>query len=394
MKRISILLLALTSLSAPLFASETIASVSATVENNNSSLKALRTAIEAKKLENKTGIYLPDPEVEFNYLFGTPGAIGNRTDVSVTQEFDFPTISGRRNSLAKEQNKLADLEYKVERMSIMLQVREICIRLTYINRLTEELTMRLDQANSIVRTEERRLQEGLSTMPELNNVKVAAASTEGQIKSLQAQRAELLSRLKGLNGGIPIDYTATEYEPATLPGDFAQWMSEAEAQSPIMAYVGQEVEVSRSQLALSKSMGLPTFSAGYMLEKTLGQNYQGISVGISVPLWSNRNRVKQADTALLASQLKVEDARLNLYNTLEVLYAKAQGLREAAEIYDKALRESSNSTLLKKSLDEGNITILEYLMQMSLYFDTVDKQLEARRDYYLALAELQAYVMP
>ena len=40
-------------------------------------------------------------------------------------------------------------------------------------------------------------------------------------------------------------------------------------------------------------MTLPKFSAGYSLERTLGQKYQGISVGISIPLWENKNHQPQ-----------------------------------------------------------------------------------------------------
>lgn len=49
-------------------------------------------------------------------------------------------------------------------------------------------------------------------------------------------------------------------------------------------------------------MILPKFSAGYSLERTLGQKYQGISVGISIPLWENKNRVKQAKAGVVAAQ--------------------------------------------------------------------------------------------
>ena len=51
------------------------------VEENNTTLKALREQAEADKLQNKTGIFLDDPEVGFNYLWGNPSNVGNQTDL-------------------------------------------------------------------------------------------------------------------------------------------------------------------------------------------------------------------------------------------------------------------------------------------------------------------------
>ncbi len=66
-------------------------------------MKALRQSAEAQKLENKTGLYLPNPEVDFGYLGGTPAPIGNRTDINAVQKVDIPTISGMKSRLADKQ---------------------------------------------------------------------------------------------------------------------------------------------------------------------------------------------------------------------------------------------------------------------------------------------------
>lgn len=70
------------------------------IERNNTTLEALRKQTEADKLQNKTGITLPDPEVSFDYLWGDPSSIGNRKDFGVTQSFDIATIAGSRRRVA------------------------------------------------------------------------------------------------------------------------------------------------------------------------------------------------------------------------------------------------------------------------------------------------------
>lgn len=71
------------------------------IESNSTTLKALREQAEADKLASRTGIYLDNPEVEFNYLWGDPSVMGNRTDVSVKQSFDFPSAYAYKGKIAK-----------------------------------------------------------------------------------------------------------------------------------------------------------------------------------------------------------------------------------------------------------------------------------------------------
>ena len=87
-----------------LYAQNSVVTVLKAVEENNTTLKALKETTKAQKLENKTGIYLSNPEVEFNYLWGNPSAIGNRTDFSISQTFDIPTITGMKSKIADEGN--------------------------------------------------------------------------------------------------------------------------------------------------------------------------------------------------------------------------------------------------------------------------------------------------
>lgn len=70
MRTIILIMVLLASVS--LVAQENIDSILFSIEENNSTLKALREETNAQKLGNKTGIYLSDPDVEFGYLWGNP----------------------------------------------------------------------------------------------------------------------------------------------------------------------------------------------------------------------------------------------------------------------------------------------------------------------------------
>src|SRR5574344_1944650 len=122
-----------------LFAQNNINEMLSTIEQNNTTLKALREAAEAEKIENKTGIFLSDPEIGFNYLWGNPSFIGNRKDFNVSQAFDIPTISGMKSRLADHKNDLVEWQYQADRMNILLEAKQYLLDMIYYNGLLKEL---------------------------------------------------------------------------------------------------------------------------------------------------------------------------------------------------------------------------------------------------------------
>lgn len=371
-------------------AQNSVVTVLKAVEENNTTLKALKETTKAQKLENKTGIYLSNPEVEFNYLWGNPSAIGNRTDFNISQTFDIPTITGMKRKMADERNGLVEWQYKAERMNILLEAKQYCIELIYFNALKKELEIRLQHAETIASGYQNRLNSGDANKLEFNKAQLSLSTITGEMARIDVERNTLLSQLKRLNGGLDISMDDYRFDQEQLPLNFDDWYQQAEQKNPILAYVKQEVLVSQKQVSLTKAKGLPTFSAGYMSENVVGQRFQGLALGVSVPLWENKNRVKQAKTAVVAAQARETDSKQQFYNQLQIQYNRALGLKNTAEAYRKSLTMTNSTELLKKALDAGEISLLNYMVELGFYYNMVNQTLEAERDYQKALAELSA----
>ncbi|MDR0574186.1 MAG: TolC family protein [Tannerella sp.] len=389
MKTIVITILAILA-GIPLSAQNNVGTVLTTIEENNTTLKALRKTADAQKLGNKTGIYLSNPEAGFNYLWGKPGDIGNRTDVSVKQNFDIPTLTGMKGKVANGQNNLAELQYLSDRMNILLEAKLYCIELIYYNALKRESDVRLKHAEIIAEGYKSRLDRGDANRLEYNKVQLNLSTVQGEISRINVERNALLSQLKRLNGGIDIALDDDQYGNISLPVNFDDWFIQAAEKNPALEYAGQEIEVGKRQVSLSKAMNLPAFSAGYMSEKVVGQQYQGFTVGVSIPLWENKNRVKQAKASVRAAESRESDSRQQFYSQLQILYSRTAGLKMTAEKYRQSLAAVNHTDLLKKALDTGEISLLDYILEIGLYYDTVIQTLETERDYQKAFAELSA----
>ena len=71
-------------------------------------------------------------------------------------------------------------------------------------------------------------------------------------------------------------------------------------------------------------------------------------------------------------------------------YLRAIGLNEIAQNYRNLLNTSNSADLLQKALDAGEISLLNYLTEISLYYNTVNLALEAEKDFQKSVAELLA----
>lgn len=387
MKAIIISILALFG-SISLYAQNNTNSVLTSIEENNTTLKALRETAESQKLENRTGIYLSNPEIGFNYLWGNPVDMGNRTDFSVTQTFDIPTITGMKSKVANGKNDLVEWQYKADRMNIMLEAKQYCIELIYYNALGKELNLRLEHAQTIAESYKKRLATGDANKLEYNKIQLNLSSVQGEMSRIEVERNTLLSQLKRLNGGKDVIFDESQFAQIQLPLNFDDWFINAEQKNPVLAYIKQEIEVSKRQVSVSKAMGLPTFSAGYMSEKVVGQRFQGVSVGVSIPLWENKNRVKQAKAAVRAAESREADSKQQFYSNLQIQFNRAMGLQNTAQAYRKSLFTANSTDLLKKALDAGEISLLDYMVEIGLYYETVNQALQAEMDYQKAFAEL------
>jgi len=275
--------------------------------------------------------------------------IGNRKDISVKQNFDIPTITGMKNRQADKQNHLVELRYKADRIDILREARKYCMELIYYNRLRQELGTRIEHSRIIANSFKSALENGDANILDYNKAMLNLSAAEGEMSRIEMERTAVLMGLRRLNGDQKIIFEETDYPAVVLPSDFEEWFAYAEEKSPVLKYVKKEVELSQKQVSLNKAMGLPSLTAGYMREKTLGQNYQGITVGISVPLWDNKNKVKQAKAAVIASEAKQTDTRIQFYSELQKLYYRTSRLMHIALEYKNSLSAFNNTDLLKKS---------------------------------------------
>ncbi len=375
------------------YAQSGVDDILASIEKNNVELQALRKRTDSDQAGFKSERALDAPEVGFNYLWGSPADIGNRKDISVTQSFDIAALSGVRGKLASSRTDLSEYQYKIERQKVMLEAKKLCINVIYCNAMAKELSVRLEMAETMLRSTKDMMARGEVDASEVNKAQMTYLAQKSACTRNDVELKSLLTELKRMNGGIPVEINDAEYAPTeTLPEDFSIWYSEMSSASPELSYMHKNVEVNADAAKSVKMSNYPKLTAGYMAELVKGSNFRGLTLGVSIPLWSVRSRTRQANLSYEAAALEEKSASEQLYSDFARLYDKSAGLKQMCDDLSSSLSESASSLSVTESkFLSGEISMLDNIMEHTLYYSVVDEYLAADRDFHLALAELFAW---
>lgn len=394
MKINKLLIVCLTvAMSVPGFAQENAGTVLSQIEKNNTALQALRKRTEADQYGYKAERALEAPEVGFDYLWSSPADIGTRKDISVTQSIDVAALAGARGKLADSRTELSDIQYNIERQKILLEAKQLYIRIVYCNAVNAELSSRIARSEQIEAAYRDMQARGETDMIEVNKAHLAFLSQKNALSRNLVERESLLSELQGLNGGEPVEVnTSVISTDEVLPADFGAWYAEASQQIPELAYMKKNVDVNAAEARTAKMANYPSLTAGYMAELVKGSNFRGLTLGLSIPIWSVRSKVRQANASCEAAKLEERDAVTKTYNSFKVLYDRAKGLQEISAELSSSLAVSTEAmALTEHKLKAGDISLIDNIMELSLYYSLADEVLATSCDYALALAELYAW---
>lgn len=380
-------------MSVPGFAQENADTVLSQIEKNNTALQALRKRTEADQYGYKAERALEAPEVGFDYLWSSPADVGTRKDISVTQSIDVAALAGARGKLADSRTELSDIQYNIERQKILLEAKQLYIRIVYCNAVNAELSSRIARSEQIEAAYRDMQARGETDMIEVNKAHLAYLSQKNALSRNMVERESLLSELQGLNGGEPVEVNASVISTdEVLPADFGAWYAEASQQIPELAYMKKNVDVNAAEARTAKMANYPSLTAGYMAELVKGSNFRGLTLGLSIPIWSVRSKVRQANASCEAAKLEERDAVTKTYNSFKALYDRAKGLQEISTELSSSLAVSTEAmALTEHKLKAGDISLIDNIMELSLYYSLADEVLATSCDYALALAELYAW---
>lgn len=363
------------------------------VERNNKSIQSNKKYWEAKQSEFKTGLTPYDPQVEYDYMFGSPVGAGNQRDFSITQRLDFPTVYKRKKELSSQQIAQTTLQQQVYRQNVLLDAKLHFLQIVYLNKKSAELNRRQLNTQKLVTDYQKKLDQGDVIILDVNKARLQLLNIQNEVKLNENEKQVLLTKVSELNGGIPVTINDTLYPVVPFIPDFEKLDSTIEANDPILKVYEQEKKILQQQIAVQKAMNLPKIEMGYHSQGILGQNYRGVHAGVIIPLWENKNKINAIKSNLEYAASNEETHRLNHRLENKQSYDLLDVRLKIVTEYKELLSTLNNTALLNKALSLGQITIIQYFYDESFYFAAYDKYLHAEWEYYQAIARLMKYML-
>ncbi|MDD6209816.1 MAG: TolC family protein [Bacteroidales bacterium] len=361
------------------------------IEASNRELQAQRELMQTQKLEAKTGNYLADPSVEYEHIWGNKTRPEKTGELTVSQSFDFPTVYSNRSKIARLKSSLYDHNGAEFRQTLLLQAKEACLELIYLRKQKALLDERLANAQKLSNIYTQKLSTGDANILEINKIELELINTRTEANLNEIAITTKLQELANLNGGKPIDFNLQNYPVVQNPENLDNVMALYVESNPGLKGYKSELEVANKEISLSKAKVLPKFELGYKGDFEMKTLNSGILVGMSIPMFENKNTIKKAKAQAKFAETQVESATLNLQTEIQQLYNQSQTLNSSLQSLSEIMQRFGNLDLLNKALESGQISLTDYFVELTPRYQSKQTQLQVERDYYITLARLYKF---
>ena len=366
-----------------------VSSILQEVEKNNTELKAYASLIESKQLELKSTNNLPDPEVGAYYLPFGEHSTGDYTEFQITQSFEFPTVYSARKGLIEQEKKQMEMEFVRKKQDVLLPALKYCNEIISLNQRLRINNDRVEQAHKIFEQVKQSYEAEQVGILEFNKAKLVWMQEQFSTQKLEVEKQNLLLLLKNLNGGNELTLDQESFSPTFALDSLSSIWADKQSNDPELQILVQQEAIALQQVNLSKKNSLPNITAGFNHQGVSGEYYSGIYGGVSIPLWSNKNKVKASEAHYEYQQTFTDVQQKNVYASFEKQYNEYQLSYQRFKEYQNTLTGLNSEALLFQAYELGEISFMEYYMELKFYREAIDTQIEIE----LQLSQLKAELL-
>lgn len=335
---------------------------------------------------------LAGPEIEGSHQWGNKGE--RKYGGGISQSFDWPGLYGARAKARKANTDALMQLQKSALADLTLEVKLLMIEFITTNEQLRAVSEASSNMNKLLELYQRGFKAGEESILDVNKLKIEHLRLSRRVTQLQEERDALLESIMGKAGSESVSDDLLSMTLNDLPADPIADEAEYERiidQSAKMQYMRSMQEATRMTGRVARLSGMPTFSLGYSMEHEDGQYFNGISVNIGLPSWSNKHRKATAEYQLLEQEVKMDAERLAQVLKMRRLRTSAQRARTEQEMFREVLESTNQAELLMKALKGQHITLMTYLQELNYFLDATCDYYDIVNNAAQLCAELNKY---
>lgn len=347
---------------------------------NNTELTATHQRNEAERAALKSNNNLSDPEIELGHQWGQ-GGIGTKWNVGISQSFEWPGVYSARREANEATSRSFDLLNQSKAVEIKQTAMDLLVDIYYGQKKIELLKGILGRIDSLTSVCRKGVATGDISRLDLNKLKIERITAAGRLSEATSSYSASVSELTGLNGGKSTDgiiERLSAYTPSTLhPID--KYLHSAQTNAPAIQYASALEKVEAANEKVLKRSRIPGFSFGVSHEYEMGEHFNGITLGLTLPIFSNRHKQAEIESRRIAIQSERYNAENSTTSEIRTAYGQIQDLDRLIGQYREVLSDSENLRLLDVALKAQHITMLDYLMEYNYFTDAETQLIETCR---------------
>ena len=292
-------------------------------------------------------------------------------------------------NISRELAYFEDIEYQKKCRELWLEAGILYYEILYQNVRIKDMEKCLGHLQKVSQAYQSKLDAGEINIFDYNKIKLEELNLQQEKARAEAGRDGMLLQMKQLNGGKELNISNNDFPKFDLPEDFENWYAKVVEQAPELQQLAKAQAINQEELKLQRSLWAPQFFAGYMREQIPGELFHGVKAGITIPLWQNINTLKQNKLAASALNFMMTDEKTRFRNELESHYLMVKALQKQIADYETLLVAVEEGDLLDKALNAGEISLVEYLLEISLYHESHERHAALLHDAALQYVHLQ-----
>ncbi|MDE6793494.1 MAG: TolC family protein [Muribaculaceae bacterium] len=354
-------------------------------------LKSAIAAAEVERAKSITEGNLPDPEIEGEFLVA-PAGEQNRWGAGISWGLEWPGVYAARKNVNSHVAAALDWKARSEEREVNIQIRQFL--LDYILQTKEITVVRsiLDTTDSIFILTSKALKGGETTLLDLNKLSVEKISLESRIAALSDQRDEIVSSISSLAGKdmkSRMDSIENEFPNLILPSE--NDLKTLSANLPAIKQAEAELESARSNRKLVSRESLPGISFGYRHAFEDGNHFNGATLGLTIPLFSNKGKKSAAAAGVKAAEMELEYQKSMSETDIVSSLRRISMLQNEINKISSVIEKTDNQSLLLKAYNEKIITLIDFLNERNYFLEATLSLLELRHRAASALLPLLHY---
>jgi cobalt-zinc-cadmium efflux system outer membrane protein len=372
----------------------------------NPGLQQMRAQVEAKSATFWSSFGLPSPVVSYmsegNPLEGSSSSVFLEKRWTVSQSLDFPLRSYYRLSRVSTEREALERKLESQTRKLKAGVKKTYTDVLYSLQLLLLREEALELARSLQDAVTARYEVGEGSELERMEAEIRVAEAENGLtdaeRVLHKARYSLFNMIGldpeeqayGIRFPDSLIYLETDFSQDTL---LASLDYQPEAVS-----VRRAVDAADHGVSEAWSRLLPDFNLSYYRQDFgTGFDFYGYEIGFTVPLWfmfDQRGEIEQSQALRMRASWEERETLQALKKEVEVAWHGYDASLQAIQRHEKLIRVLSTE-LKDLSLEAyrlGEIDLLGLLYAQQRYLDSRIAYLDALRNYYHHLVDIERFL--